>query len=91
MGIAISILVAAIGAILRYSMTAPADQHGFNLQTAGMILVIAGGVGLVLSVLFWSSFSPLRRREQSISRREETTTPDGQGRVVNETRDEVTR
>lgn len=91
MGIAISILVAAIGAILRYSMTAPADQHGFNLQTAGMILMVAGGVGLVLSILFWSSFSPLNRRQQSVSRREETTTPDGQGRVVNETRDQVTR
>jgi hypothetical protein len=91
MGIAISILLGAVGAILRFSMTAPANQHGFNVQTAGVILMIAGAVGLVVSMLFWSSFSPLGRREQSVSRREETTTPDGQGRVVNETRDQVTR
>lgn len=91
MGIAISILVAAVGAILRYAMTAPANHHGFNTHTAGMILMIAGGVGLVLSMPFWSSFSPLGRREQSMSHREETTTPDGQGRVVNETRDQVIR
>jgi hypothetical protein len=91
MGIAISILIGAVGAILRYAMTAPADQHGFNIHTAGLILMIAGGVGLVLSMLFWSSFSPLSRREQSVSRREETTTPDGQGRVVQESRDQVTR
>jgi hypothetical protein len=89
MGIALSIIVGAVGAILRYAMTAPANQHGFNVHTGGMILMVAGGVGLVLSMLFWSSFSPLGRREQSISRREETITPDGS--IVNETRDHIAR
>jgi len=91
MGIAISILVGAVGAILRFAMTAPANQHGFNVQTAGTILMIAGAVGLVLSVVFWSSFSPLGRRDTSVSRREESLTPDGQGRVVNETQEHITR
>jgi hypothetical protein len=89
MAIVFSIIVGAIGAILRYAMTAPANQHGFNIHTAGMILMLAGGVGLVLSLLFWSSFAPLGRRDQSISRREETITPEG--RVVNETKDHLAR
>jgi hypothetical protein len=91
MGIAISILIGAVGAVLRYAMTAPENQHGFNVNTVGMIMMIAGGVGLVLSVVFWSSFSPLGRRDSSVSRREESVTPDGQGRVVNETQERTTR
>jgi hypothetical protein len=91
MGIGLSILVGAVGAILRYAVTAPANQHGFNIHTGGVILMIAGGVGLLLSILFWSSFSPYGRRDQSSSRSEEIVTQDGheQGRVVRETRDHV--
>lgn len=91
MGIAFSILIAAVGAILRFATTVPADQHGFNIQTGGLILMIAGAVGLVLSVVFWSRFSPLGRHDQSTSRREESVSSDGQGRVVDETSERVTR
>ncbi len=93
MGIAISIFIGAVGAILRYALTAPANQHGFDVHTGGMILMIAGAVGLLLSILFWSSFAPFGRRDQSTSRREETITQDGteQGRVVRETQDRVLR
>ena len=91
MGIGISILVGAVGAILRYAVTAPTNQHGFNIHTGGVILMIAGGIGLLLSILFFSSFAPFGRRDQSSSRREEVVTQDGhqQGRVVSETRDHV--
>jgi hypothetical protein len=91
MGIAISLLVAAVGAILRFAVTASSHQHGFNIHTGGVILMIAGGVGILLSVLFWSSFAPFDRHDRSISLRDETTTQDGheQGRVVRETRDHV--
>jgi hypothetical protein len=90
MGIGISILVGAVGAILRYAVTGPVIQQGFNIHTGGIILMFAGGVGLLLSMLFWSSFAPFRR-EQSTSRREEVVTQDGheQGRVVRETRDQI--
>jgi hypothetical protein len=89
MGIGISILVGAVGAILRYAVTAPVN--GFDIHTGGVILMFVGGVGLVLSMLFWSSFAPFGRRDQSISRREEIVTQDGheQGRIVRETRDHV--
>jgi hypothetical protein len=92
MGIGISILVGVVGAVLRYAVTGPSNQQGFDIHTGGVILMIAGAVGLLLSMLFWSSFAPFGRRDQSISRREETITQDGheQGRVVRETRDHVT-
>lgn len=91
MGIGISILVGAVGAILRYAVTGSANRHGFDIHTGGDILMIVGGIGLLFSMLFWSSFAPFGRRDQSISRREETITQNGQeqGRVVSETRDHV--
>jgi fluoride ion exporter CrcB/FEX len=91
MGIGISIFVGAVGAILRYAVTGPANQQGFNIHTGGIILMMVGGLGLLLSMLFWSSFAPFGRRDQSASRTEETITQDGheQGRIVRETRDHV--
>ncbi|HEX9697512.1 MAG TPA: hypothetical protein VGB64_14495 [Actinomycetota bacterium] len=91
MGIFVSILVGTVGAILRYAVTGPQNQQGFNIHVGGVILMIVGGIGLVLSMLFWSSFAPFGRRDQSSSRREEIVTQDGheQGRVIRETRDHV--
>ncbi|MGZ6266977.1 MAG: hypothetical protein ACXVD9_05035 [Actinomycetota bacterium] len=88
-GIGISIFVGTVGAILRYAVTVT-NRHGFNIHTGGVILMIVGAIGLGLSLLFWSSFSPFGRHE-STSRREETVTQGGQeqGRIVSETRDHV--
>ena len=88
-GIGISIFVGAVGAVLRYAVTAPVK--GFDIHTGGVILMFVGGVGLLVSMLFWSSFAPFGRRNQSSSRREEIVTQDGheQGRVVRETREHV--
>jgi len=35
---------------------------GFNLNTVEVILMVVGLLGLLVSVLFWSSFSPWSRR-----------------------------
>ena len=59
MGITVSILLVAAGAILRWAVTATAD--GFNIHTIGMILFIVGIVGAVLSLAFWSSWGGVRR------------------------------
>ena len=59
MGITISILFIAAGAILRWAVTASAT--GVNLQTVGMILFIVGIVGAVLSMAFWSSWGGFHR------------------------------
>lgn len=59
MGISVSILLIAAGAILRWAVTA--TTTGINLQTVGMILFIVGIVGAVLSMAFWSSWGGFRR------------------------------
>ena len=49
-----------IGAILTFAVNVSTD--GFNINPVGVILMVAGLAGLLLSLLFWSSFSPYRRR-----------------------------
>ncbi len=53
MGIGTSIFLIAVGAILRYAVTATVS--GVSLGTIGVILMIVGVVGLVLSLIFWSA------------------------------------
>jgi predicted membrane channel-forming protein YqfA (hemolysin III family) len=59
-GIGFSIFLFVVGAILTFAVDVTAE--GFNINTVGIILMVAGVVGLLLSLLFWSSFSPYRRR-----------------------------
>ena len=49
MTIATAIFLIAIGAILRYAINVTSDV--INIQTVGLILMIAGGAGLALSML----------------------------------------
>ncbi len=63
MGIGVSIFLMALGAILAWAVEA--DLEGINLDTVGIILLIVGAIGLLLSLLFWSSFSPYDRRRRS--------------------------
>jgi Co/Zn/Cd efflux system component len=48
MGIGTSIFLIAVGAILRYAVTA--TVQGIELQTVGLILMIVGIIGLVISL-----------------------------------------
>jgi uncharacterized membrane protein YedE/YeeE len=59
MALGTSLFLIAVGAILRFAVTATA--HGFDIQTVGVILMIVGGVGLVIS-LFWMMVWSGRRR-----------------------------
>jgi hypothetical protein len=54
MGIGTSIVLVAVGAILRFAVTAHAT--GFNIQTIGLIIMLLGLVGFVVSLCFWSSW-----------------------------------
>jgi hypothetical protein len=60
MGIGFSIFLFVVGAILTFAVDV--STEGFNLNTVGIILMVAGVIGLLMSLLFWSSFSPYRRR-----------------------------
>jgi sulfite exporter TauE/SafE len=50
MGIGTSLVLIAIGAVLRFAVSA--STHGFNLHTIGVILIIVGAIGLVISLLW---------------------------------------
>lgn len=60
MTIGTSLFFIAVGAILRYAVTATVS--GVSLTTVGLILMIIGVVGLVLSLLFILSASSRRGR-----------------------------
>jgi hypothetical protein len=60
MGIAVSILLIAVGAVLTWGVTAEAE--GLDVNAIGVILLIVGLLGLVLSMIFWSSWGGFHRR-----------------------------
>jgi hypothetical protein len=64
MGIGVSLFLVAGGAILTYAVET--EVSGIDIQTVGVILMIVGAVGLVISLLFWSSFSPYRRDREVV-------------------------
>jgi hypothetical protein len=54
MGTAVSLLMIAAGAIMVWAVNATVS--GLSIQTVGVILLIVGAVGLVLSIIFGSSW-----------------------------------
>ena len=60
MGIGFSLFLFVVGAILTFAVEVSAS--GFSINTIGIILMVAGLLGLLFSALFWSSFSPWSRR-----------------------------
>jgi uncharacterized membrane protein YedE/YeeE len=54
-----SLLLIAVGAILRYAVTATVS--GIDLQVVGLVLMIVGVVGLVLSLLWFGVWAGRRR------------------------------
>ncbi len=55
MGLGVGIFLAAIGAILIWAVNA--DVSGVNVHAIGWILLIVGIVGIILSMIFWSSWA----------------------------------
>ena len=60
MGIAVSLLLIAGGAILVWGVDKAVA--GLNLDAIGVILIVIGIIGLVLSMIFWSSWGGWNRR-----------------------------
>ena len=83
MGIGTSIVLLAVGAILRFAVTV--TTTGFNIHTIGVILMIVGALGLVLSIVFWSSWGGGFGGGGSY-RRERRVVSDGAGGYIEEDR-----
>ena len=55
MGLGVSIVLIAAGAILAWPVNA--NVSGVDIHTVGWILLIVGIVGAVLSMIFWSTWA----------------------------------
>jgi hypothetical protein len=71
MGIGVSLLLIAAGAILIWGITG--ELAGVNVDAIGVILLIVGAIGLLISMIFWSSWGGpgafTRRRETYVDER----------------------
>ena len=54
MGIGVSLILIAAGAILTWAVTATVS--GVDIHVVGVILLVIGIVGLLISLAFWSSW-----------------------------------
>ena len=54
MGIGVSLLLIAVGAILIWAVDVTVS--GVELVTVGWILLVVGAIGALLSLIFWSSW-----------------------------------
>jgi len=78
-GIGTSIFLIALGAILKYAVTA--SVSGVDINTVGVILMVVGVIGLLLSVL-WMTIWADRRRHAVVADRSVVAEPAARERVV---------
>ena len=78
MGIGVSLILIAVGAVLAFAVHA--TTSGFNIQTVGYILLAVGVVGLLLSMVFWSSWGGFGSRRAVV----EDAPPRGRRTVVHD-------
>lgn len=74
MGIGVSLILIAAGAILTWAVNA--SVSGLNIHTVGVILMVVGIVGLVLSLIFWSSWGGFGGRTAGSGSRRTTVVED---------------
>ena len=63
MGISVSLVLIAVGAVLTWAVTTTVS--GIDINTVGVILMIVGAAGLVLSMIFWSSWGGFAARRDT--------------------------
>ena len=55
MGVGASLILIAVGAVLAWAVNV--TTSGFNVNTIGYILLSVGIIGLILSMIFWSTWA----------------------------------
>lgn len=66
----ISIFLIAVGAILTFAVEATVE--GIDIAAVGVILMVVGGLGILLSLLFVVSFAPFGRSRRVEERHDHT-------------------
>jgi sulfite exporter TauE/SafE len=64
MGLGTSLFLIAVGAILDFAVSV--NTQGFNIHTIGVILMVVGAIGVVLSLIFWSSWGGFNRGDSVV-------------------------
>lgn len=88
MGIGISIFLIAVGAVLAFGVDVAV--RGLDLTTVGVILMIAGGIGLFMDLLIFGGGGRMGRRTTVVRREPDVVDPVG-SRVVGGRVDEYHR
>ena len=57
MGLAVSLIIAAVGLILALAVH-PTGTHSVDVNTVGWILFLVGLIGFILDLLLWSQWGP---------------------------------
>jgi preprotein translocase subunit Sss1 len=84
MGLAISLIIAAVGLILALAVH-PTDTSQIDVNTVGWILFLVGLVGFIIDLLLWSSWGPgYLRRDSTYVERRAPAYPARRRRVVEE-------
>lgn len=68
MSLGTSLLLIAVGAVLRFAVSV--TTRGFNIHTIGVILMIVGGVGLIISLLWMTMWRDRQARARYVDRRD---------------------
>jgi hypothetical protein len=55
MGVGVSLILIAAGAIITFAIHV-STSSAFNLHTIGIILLVVGIIGAIMSMIFWSSW-----------------------------------
>ncbi len=63
MGLGVSLLLIAVGAILIWGLQS--DVAGISEDAIGVILIVIGALGIILSMIFWSSWGGMGGRRRS--------------------------
>jgi hypothetical protein len=74
-GFVASLIVFAVGAVLDFAVTVSPYQHGFDIRTVGLILMIVGAIGGTFCLVGMAVTG-------GASRRRRTVVEDGRGNVV---------
>ncbi len=84
MGIGVGILLTAVGAVLAFAVSVDTSGSGVNLHTIGLILLIVGILGILLSMFFWSSWGGFGGGRRSGGGSSTTVAPPGSTTTINE-------
>ena len=55
MGIGVGLILIAVGAVLTWGVHV--STSGFDIHAIGYILLVVGAVGVLVSLIFWSSWA----------------------------------